>query len=164
MGNPLSIRQQCKKHYHMTIFNIHSGSWSLLCHVRGIIFSLHNEISYIGKMESLYWNETQFSYITIIGWGISMYIWHLTHIEIPIIKKKMDLQPRGPWFNIKMSFYQYRKYHCGDKTILRSSYLHNGISYTDKTSLYWIGTLIFIKCIPTIRKIVFILRQHPVLT
>ena len=31
----------------------------------------------------------------------------------------------GPRFNIK--------------TILRPSYLHNGISYTDKTSLYWIG-------------------------
>ena len=36
--------------------------------------------------------------------------------------------------------YQYRKSHCGDKTILRPSYLHNGISYTGKTiSLYWIG-------------------------
>ena len=23
----------------------------------------------------------------------------------------------GPWFNIKMSSYQYRKSHCGDKTI-----------------------------------------------
>ena len=45
----------------------------------------------------------------------------------------------GPWFNIKMTSYQYRKIHCGDKTILRPSYLHNGISYTDKmTSLYWI--------------------------
>ena len=44
----------------------------------------------------------------------------------------------GPWFNIKMSSYQYRKSHCGDKTIVRSSYLHNGISYTGKmTSLYW---------------------------
>ena len=43
----------------------------------------------------------------------------------------------GPWFNIKMTSYQYRKSHCGDKTILRPSYLHNGISYTDKmTSLY----------------------------
>ena len=29
--------------------------------------------------------------------------------------------------------------HCGDKTILRPSYLHNEISYTGKrTSLYWI--------------------------
>ena len=45
----------------------------------------------------------------------------------------------GPWFNIKMSSYQYRKSHCGNKTILRPSYLHNGISYTAKmSSLYWI--------------------------
>ena len=48
----------------------------------------------------------------------------------------------GPWFNIKMSSYQYRKSHCGDKTVVRSSYLHNGISYTGKmSSLYWIGAL-----------------------
>ena len=45
----------------------------------------------------------------------------------------------GPWFNIKMTSYQYRKSHCEDKTILRPSYLHNGIFYTGKTtSLYWI--------------------------
>ena len=49
------------------------------------------------------------------------------------------LRDPGPWFNIKMTSYQYRKFHCGDKTILRPSYLHNGISHTDKmTSLYWI--------------------------
>ena len=49
----------------------------------------------------------------------------------------------GPWFHIKMSFYQYRKPHCGDKTILRPSYPHNGISYPGKTaSLYWIVALI----------------------
>ena len=48
----------------------------------------------------------------------------------------------GPWFNTKMSSYQYRKSHCGDKTILRPSYLHNGISYTGKTtSLHWIRAL-----------------------
>ena len=42
--------------------------------------------------------------------------------------------------NIKMSSYQYRKSHWGDKTILWPSYLHNGISYTGKTaSSYWIG-------------------------
>ena len=51
----------------------------------------------------------------------------------------MDMTRPGPWFNIKMSSYQYRKSHCGDKTVVRSSYLHNGISYTGKTSsLYWI--------------------------
>ena len=55
---------------------------------------------------------------------------------------QLCLYPSGGWINIKMSSYQYRKSHCGDKTILRPSYLHNGISYTDKTtSLYWIRTL-----------------------
>ena len=45
----------------------------------------------------------------------------------------------GPRFNIKMSSYQYRKSHCRDKTVVRSSYLHNGISCTGKvSSLYWI--------------------------
>ena len=48
--------------------------------------------------------------------------------------------PIWPRFNIKMSSYQYRKSHCGDKTVVRSSYLYNGISYTGKmSSLYWIG-------------------------
>ena len=49
----------------------------------------------------------------------------------------------GGRLNMKMPSYQYRKSHCGDKTILRSSYLHNGISYTGKmTSLYWIRALV----------------------
>ena len=40
-----------------------------------------------------------------------------------------------------MSSY-HRKSHCVDKTILWLSYLHNGISFTGKTtSLYWIGAL-----------------------
>ena len=43
----------------------------------------------------------------------------------------------GSYFNIKMSSYRYRKSHCRDKTVVRSSYLHNVISYTGKmTSLY----------------------------
>ena len=42
-----------------------------------------------------------------------------------------------------MPSYQYRKSHCGDKTVVKSSYLHNGISYTGKTvSLYWIRALL----------------------
>ena len=49
----------------------------------------------------------------------------------------------GHRFNIKMTSYQYRKSHCGDKTILRPSYLHSGISYTGKmSSLYWIRALV----------------------
>ena len=37
-----------------------------------------------------------------------------------------------PWFNIKMQSYQFREPHFGDKTVVRPSYLHNGISYTGK--------------------------------
>ena len=52
------------------------------------------------------------------------------------------LHKPGGWFNIKMPSYQYMKSHCADKTILRPSNLHNGISYTGKmTSLYWIRAL-----------------------
>ena len=38
----------------------------------------------------------------------------------------------GTRFNIKITSYQYSKFHCGDKTILRSSYLHNEIFHTGK--------------------------------
>ena len=54
-------------------------------------------------------------------------------------------------FNIKMSSYQYRKPYCGDQTIVRSSYLHNGIFYTGQMATlnrtpglnhtrYWYGS------------------------
>ena len=42
----------------------------------------------------------------------------------------------GSGFNNKMPSYQYRKSHRGNKTILRPSYLHNGISYTVSRYLY----------------------------
>ena len=49
----------------------------------------------------------------------------------------------GPWFNIKMSSYLYRKSHGGYVTYLWPSYLHNGISFAGKmTSLYWIRALV----------------------
>ena len=39
-----------------------------------------------------------------------------------------------------MLSFQYRNAQCRDKTVLRSSYLHHGISCISKmTSLYWIG-------------------------
>ena len=62
--------------------------------------------------------------------------WPTHRCQIPPHKRS------GGWFNKKMPSYQYRKSHCGDKTILRPSYLHNGISYTGKmASLYWIRAL-----------------------
>ena len=54
----------------------------------------------------------------------------------------LKLQQSGLWFNIKMLSYQYRKSHCGDKMVVRSSNLHNEISYIGKmASLYWISPL-----------------------
>ena len=51
-------------------------------------------------------------------------------------------------FNIKMPSYHYREPHCGDKTILRPSYLHNRISYTGKmASLYWISAVVVRKVV-----------------
>ena len=41
---------------------------------------------------------------------------------------KSRLRKSGSWFNIKITPYRHRKSHCGDKTILRPSYLHNRIS------------------------------------
>ena len=47
-------------------------------------------------------------------------------------------------WDVKMSSYQYRKSHCEDKTVVRSSYLHNGISYAGKmSSLYWTNPQFF---------------------
>ena len=66
------------------------------------------------------------------------------YLSTPGLKSSMLVKgASGPWSNIKMTSYQYRKSHCGDKTILRPSYFNNVISYADKmTSLYWIGGLI----------------------
>ena len=70
-------------------------------------------------------------------------IWKCCHInnvvnELCIITLEQKWAAGG-WFKIKMPSYHFRKSHCGDKTILWPSYLHNGISYIGKmTSLYWI--------------------------
>ena len=63
-------------------------------------------------------------------------------ICINLIKRSKMIYSKctGPWFNINVTSYQYRKSHCEDKTVVRSSYLHNGIFYTGKmSSVYWIG-------------------------
>ena len=55
----------------------------------------------------------------------------------------IPINPSDPGSRFNMSSYQYRKSHCGDKTVVRSSYLHSGISYTGKmTSLYWFSPLV----------------------
>ena len=64
-------------------------------------------------------------------WFLAWFLWEC----------RFTLSMTWGWFNIKIPSYQYRKFHCGDKKILKPPYLHNGISYTGKTSLYWIRTL-----------------------
>ena len=49
--------------------------------------------------------------------------WSLTWLSLWAFKRQT------PQFNIKISSYQYMKSHCGDKTVVRSSYLHNVILY-----------------------------------
>ena len=71
--------------------------------------------------------------------------WHFKRLRLKSLYALLEWSPEvqlnkqpGAWFNIKMLSYQYGKSHCGDKTILRPSYLHNRISYTgEKASLYW---------------------------
>ena len=73
-----------------------------------------------------------------------------TDLLVPPSQLLTSVQYPGPWFNIKMTSYRYKKSHCGDKTVVRSSYLHNGISYTGKmTSLYWIRALLFLNHVMT---------------
>ena len=63
--------------------------------------------------------------------GTAMRTWNLSITNTPT--------DCGDWFNIKMLSYQCRKSHCGDKTIIRLSYLHKGITYMGKmASWYWI--------------------------
>ena len=92
--------------------------------ILGVNFSISNK----KQAENIDWFQMCLYIITLLSD-------HRTLNVLPV-----NIQQRaGPWFNIKMSSYQYRKSHCGDKTILRPSYLHNGISYTGKIiSLYWI--------------------------
>ena len=67
------------------------------------------------------------------------------------IYKSKQIMASGPWFNIKMSPYQYRKSYCGDKTVARLSNLHNVISYTGTmSSLYWIRAWMFYRVCKTI--------------
>ena len=60
---------------------------------------------------------------------------------------RQNLEPMDQFasWNKPRTLIQYKDgiSHCGDKTVVRSSYLHIGISYTGKmSSLYWIGVLI----------------------
>ena len=95
--------------------------------------------------------------------GVGVDLWHLTAYVASMLlhwfarevrmknSSKMSIHRKnitmlesrsGPWFNKKIPSWQYRKSHCGDKTVVRPSYVHNGITYTGSmASLYWIMAL-----------------------
>ena len=81
--------------------------------------------------------------IDMIGWEVffcTSVQWFVFSSSLFYGLSRRSSEGPGLRFNIKMSSYQYRKSHRGDKKVVRSSYLHNGISYTGKmSSLYWIG-------------------------
>ena len=81
------------------------------------------------------------SSLKVTAFRVLVKIWCVTFMVCSMTVSIQTFRVRpGPQFNIKMSSCQYRKSHCGDKTVVRSSYLHDGISYTGKmSSLYWIG-------------------------
>ena len=103
------------------------------------------------KSSDKYWHMSHF--LTRTGWCGKLHLM-IVVVSVPYTTRYLqisnylqqhsalfpgDMLRPGPWFNIKITSYQYRKSHYGDKTILRPSYLHNGISYTGKmASLYWI--------------------------
>ena len=63
-----------------------------------------------------------------------VFIYESTLLEKESIRWSIET----PWFSITVSSCQYRISHCGDKRVVKSSYLHNCISYTAKmASSYW---------------------------
>ena len=72
-------------------------------------------------------------------WKISMLVfaWGDTWLaRKPQLEGNIFQRDSGP------STYQYRKSHCQDKIVIRSSHVHNGISYTSEmATLFWISPL-----------------------
>ena len=93
--------------------------------------------------QPIYGFVTRFKYNDLqrsINWLLKYGVHYLTWNDCQSTWRYAINSASGPWFNIKMPSYQYRKSHCGDKPVVRSSYLHNGISYTDKmASFHWIS-------------------------
>ena len=110
------------------------GTWSVI-NARSALRGITSKIDFISVIK---WdNKTSLKHRLITpnssggNTDISNYLWYSIHNANEI--------KSGPWFNIKMSSYQYMKSRFGYKTVVRPSYLHHGIPYTGKmSSLYWI--------------------------
>ena len=119
----------CWRNSHITSTTLVTG-YLRLCWVSTVDFTKSYLCKWIGaKAPGLLHNHD-----TLMQWLRACIIMNCCY---QIHKLYAPISTAGGWCNIKTS-YQYRKSHCGDKTIVRLSYLHNGITYTDKmSSLYW---------------------------
>ena len=53
----------------------------------------------------------------------------ITTVVALIFMGHCSASTHGDWINIKLQSYQYRNFHCGDKTILRPPFFHNAIGF-----------------------------------
>ena len=74
------------------------------------------------RRQAITWTNTDLLFVGHIGTNISeiwikkqIFSFNKMHLKTSSIKCPTFCP--GPWFNIKMSSYQYRKSHCGDKMI-----------------------------------------------
>ena len=103
------------------------------------------------ERRSLYWDRTLV--FTLESSGL-IYIFTIPNIFLqPYVPNLLFQSVNQIWANslgadsIKRCHLNSRKSHCGDKMVIRFSYLHSGISYTGKTScLYWIRPLVPYPC------------------
>ena len=113
--------------------------WPLL---RGMIFQFTRQEDHKSGMISSSICSHSMGYSHNLLYALKKCYWHVyAHVlcNLYVGGNKFTLNLNSIWINIKMSSYQYRKSHFGDKTVVKSSYLNNGSSYTGKTtSLYWI--------------------------
>ena len=129
-------------------------SWLWLAGWQCLVTSIFKSGSWLAGSYAASQSEARLENLT---WILTWWYWAsgvITVLQYPInismilsILYTKDIKPiylkLGPQFNTKMSSGLYRKTLCGDKTILRPSYLNNEISYTGKTtSLYWIRALV----------------------
>ena len=139
----MSIRVRYRFSHASIIFVASRNLMHLWCHQQSIVTSSAKRKQSEGDTEPM-WEDCLLSSFYDL-WAQS-----LCHVKLRLIYTRRSSTMiidatawgRGVKYqrtNIKMSSYQYRKSDCGDKTVVRSSYLHNGISYIGKmTSLYWI--------------------------
>ena len=145
----------CHTHkYGTSTRRLNSSSWLLKPLYSGLIVLKRRPIlSYwprcgLGSSDSfirrIYWCQQW------VGTPASWFNIKMTSYQYSLIARFMGptwahLGPTGPrWAPCwpHELCYLCRKSHCGDKTVVRSSYLHNGISYICKmSSLYWIRAL-----------------------